>query len=325
VIVGAQTPAAGDTGATGPSAFTAGLLYGLAAHVMWGLFPLYFKALPGVAAEEVLAHRVFWSAVLMAAVAAAAGKWPAVRQAAATPGVLPRLLLSAVLIANNWYVYIYGVTHDQVLQTSLGYFITPLFNVALGLLCYRERLRPAQWAAVALAASGVLNQAWAAAGWPWIALSLATSFSLYGLLRKATPVDALIGLTVETLVLGPVALGYLVYLGGVGRLSLAWGEPLRDALLVLTGIVTALPLLCFGQAARRLPLSTLGFLQYVGPTLQFLLAVYAFREPLPPTMAVSFGCIWAALGLYSFDLIRHYRRPAAAVGVTPPGGSRRPT
>jgi chloramphenicol-sensitive protein RarD len=214
-----------------------------------------------------------------------------------------------VLIGLNWFTFIYGVATQQVVQTSLGYFINPLVNVLLGMVFFRERLRPSQWCALGLATAGVVIITVATGELQWIALSLAVCFGLYGLLRKNAPVDGLVGLSVETLVLVPLAVGYLVWLGGEGSLG-SYGL-ICDGLILGSGVATALPLMCFGQAARRLRLSTMGFLQYVSPSLQFLCAVVVIGERVAAAQLLGFGCIWLGLAVFSVDSLLRLRPIAA--------------
>jgi chloramphenicol-sensitive protein RarD len=266
--------------------------------------PLYFRAVAAVTPLELLAHRVVWSVAFLVLLLAVLRRWGALRRALA-PGRTRWLLLgSTVLIAANWILFIYGVWSGRVLQNSLGYFINPLLSVVLGVAFFRERLRPAQWLGLSLATAGLVHLVVAAGEFPWVAVALACSFALYGLLRKLAPVDALVGLSVETLFLLPASAGFLLAWGAAGRsafLSQGWR---LDALLLLSGVITAVPLLCFGQAARRLRLSTLGFLQYLAPSLQFVQAVTLFGEPFEPAQQVCFAAIWSALALVSFDSLR---------------------
>jgi chloramphenicol-sensitive protein RarD len=294
------------------AAFRAGLLYGLAAYGWWGLVPIYFKAVADLPALEILAQRVVWSVAFLAPILAGAQRWRDVARCFRDRKVLLTLLGSTALIACNWLAFIYGVTAGNITQTSLGYFILPLVSIALGMVCFKERLRPIQLAAVVVAAAGVAELTRANGELPWIALVIALSFGFYGLLRKRAPVDGLVGLSVEVVLLLPFAAGYLGYLGLAGELSLgAWGAA-TDLLLLLSGVVTAVPLLCFGQAARRLSLSSLGFLQYLSPSLALVLGVVLYDEEFGAKEAISFGLIWAALVLYSFDLLRAARRPGVA-------------
>jgi chloramphenicol-sensitive protein RarD len=283
-----------------------GLLYGLAAYGLWGVVPLYFNALVEqtgrrIGAVELLAQRVCWSLPFLVLLLTLTRRWPAFAGCFRTRRLLLTLVGSSVLIGLNWFVYIYGIASGQVLQTSLGYFINPLVNVLLGMVFFGERLRLLQWGAVALAAVGVIGLTASAGELPWIALSLALCFGTYGLLRKKAPVDGLVGLAVETSFLVPLAGGYLLFLGAEGALgSYGW---VSDALLLCSGVVTALPLMCFGQAARRLRLSTLGFLQYFSPTLQFLCAVVVIGEELRSAQLVGFVWIWAGLAVFTLDSV----------------------
>lgn len=279
-----------------------GVAAAAAAYLVWGLFPLYFHALQGVPAGEVLAHRVAWSALFMAALVTALRRWPTVLLQLRRPGVMRTLTASALLISTNWLVYIWAVQSGRVLEASLGYFITPLVSVLLGVVFLREPLSRRQVAAVALAAAGVLWMVLRVGKVPWVALTLAGSFGLYGLLRKQVPVDAVAGLLAEVVVLAPLAVGWLLWLTwrGAGHLG---SSPGVTALLTLTGVVTAVPLLLFAMGVRRLSLATAGLLLYLNPTTQFALAVWRFGEAFTISHAVAFGCIWASLALYSSEAI----------------------
>jgi chloramphenicol-sensitive protein RarD len=284
----------------------AGLLLGLGAYLMWGLLPAFLKTLGSVSPTEVLAHRILWSALLLGAIVTIAGRWTPVAAALRTPRVLGVLALTALLIGGNWLLYIWAVNSDHVLETSLGYFINPLLNVALGMAVLGERLGRVQLVAVLLAFAGVLYLALAQGALPWIALALALSFGLYGLLRKMAPVDALSGLLIETLLLAPAALLFAFHLGSTGQAGFG-GELSISLLLVSAGAVTAIPLLMFAAAAKRLRFATLGLLQYVAPTMQFLLAVYAFGEPLTPAHLVAFALIWSGLAVFAMDALNGER------------------
>jgi len=287
-----------------------GLILGVGAYVSWGLLPLYLKLLHAVPSLQVLSHRVVWSLLLLAVVVVALRRVRAIR-AAARGRTLGLLCASAALIAVNWLVYIWAVQHAHVLEASLGYFINPLVNVALGVVVLSERVSRVQWVAVAIAAAGVVVLAINGGGQLWISIALALSFGFYGLVRKVAAIDALGGLTVETLLLGPVALGVIWWAGAHGQG--AWGHDARlDTLLVLAGAVTAAPLLMFAAAARRLRYATMGLLQYLAPTLQFLQAVLLFGEPLRPVHFVTFALIWTGCALYAFDSVRAARRIEAA-------------
>lgn len=291
-----------------------GLLLGIGAFLIWGLLPLYLKLLVGVPTAEVLAHRVVWSLLLLAVVVVVLRRTGMIR-AAARGRTLGMLCLSAALIALNWIVYIWSILNGHVLESSLGYFINPLVNVALGMAVLGERIRPVQMAAVGVALAGVLllaSVSLAAGGggaW-WVPITLALSFGAYGLVRKVVAIDALGGLTVETLLLAPAAVAWLAYAEMRG--SATFGPDLRtDALLMFAGVVTALPLLLFAAAARRLRYATLGLLQYLAPTLVFFEAVLLFGEPLRPVQMVTFALIWTGCALYAWDSLRAVRGGAA--------------
>lgn len=282
----------------------AGAIYGIAAYVAWGLFPIYFKAVKEVDAGEILCHRIVWSAVFLVGLMGLRGRLGEARAALRDRRVLATLLATTLLIAVNWYTFIWATTHRHVLQASLGYFINPLVNVLLGYVFLGERLRPWQKFSVGLAGAGVLFLTVSYRQTPSIALILALSFGFYGLLRKTVRVEAMTGLTVETLLLAPAATAWLAYLAGQGRLTFGHASASLDALLLAAGVVTALPLLWFTVAARRLRLSTLGFLQYISPTGHFLLGVLVYSEPFASADAMAFGLIWLALTLYSIDTLR---------------------
>lgn len=286
----------------------AGVACAVGAFGLWGLFPLYFKTVAHVPAPEVLSHRILWSVLFVALLLWLLRQWPAVFAALRDRPTLLRLLVSALLIALNWLVFIWAVAHDRVLEGSLGYFITPLVSVLLGRLVLGETLTRLQWLAVVLAAAGV---AWMLAGigrLPWVSLLLAATFGSYGLVRKTTVVAAAPGLFVETLLLAAPALGFLLWLGDDGVFG--HGTLASDGLLAAAGLVTAIPLILFAQAARRLRLASVGLFQYITPTGHLLLAVLVFGEPFTPDHAISFGCIWLALALYSFSAWRYpYRAP----------------
>lgn len=293
-----------------------GLLNALGAFGIWGLSPLYFKAIRHVPATETVAHRVLWSILLLALIVGALGRWPDVRAAFATRRNRMVFAATTVLIGGNWLLFIWAINHDRVLQASLGYFINPLVNVLLGVFFLRERLSRAQGVAVAIAAAGVVNLIVAYGVFPWVSLALAVSFGLYGLLRKTVQADSLSGLSVETALLAPAALLFLLFRSEQGTLAFA-RTGLADALLLAAaGVVTAVPLLLFVNATRRLRLATVGLMQYIAPTLQFLLAVLVFRETFTPAHAVTFACIWASLAIYTADSWR--MRPRAIPAVVAP-------
>ncbi len=279
-----------------------GFLYGLSAHTMWGFIPLYFRTLASVSPFVIVCHRVVWSALCMGIVVSARREWGPLLPMARQPRNLRLLMAGAVLIGANWLLFIYSVSTHQLLQASLGYFINPLLSVALGMIFLRERLRGGQWLAVSIAALAVVNMSLRGHGFPWLAVSLAGSFGFYGLVRKKVDVNSLHGLLIESALLVPAAAVALMLLPSTGVSAGTWG------LLSLSGIVTAVPLLCFGAALRRLQLSTMGFLQYVGPTLQFLVASVLFKEPLDKTKLSSFILCWLAIAVYIADSLIN-RRP----------------
>lgn len=288
----------------------AGLLYGLAAHGLWGLMPLYFVALGTISSFELFAHRIVWCFALLFGIVTATGGWPQLFRRLRNGPTAVLLALSGVLIGVNWFLFIYGVESKQVTEASLGYFINPLFNVLLGLVIFHERLRPAQWLAVAIAAAGIVYLIAVTGQIPWLALALAGSFGLYGLLRKITVVDGIQGLLVETVLWLPLGVSLVAYWTMTGQGVFLTKDRTFDALLLASGVVTAVPLFCFGQAARRLSMTTLGFLQYLAPTLQFLLAYYYLNEKqnFGPERLAGFVCVWLALGIFSIDSLIAVRR-----------------
>lgn len=282
-----------------------GVWFGAAAYTIWGLFPLYWKLLQHVPALQILGHRIVWSFAALLAMTAAAQRW----WAAASPWRVPARVvglyaIAAVLIGINWFLYVYAVNSGLVVETSLGYFITPLVNVLLGVLVLRERLRPAQWCAVALAAIGVAYLTRAYGTVPWIAAGLATSFGSYGLVKKKATLDSLRGLTLETAVLVAPALAYLfgLYASGAGSFRRVGAG--TDMLLIGGGLVTVGPLLLFATAVRRVPLTIVGVLQYISPTIQFLLGVFLYHEPFSHAQLIGFAIVWSALVIFSIDSLR---------------------
>jgi chloramphenicol-sensitive protein RarD len=290
-----------------------GLAYGVAAYGSWGFMPVYIKAVRTVPILEVLSHRVFWAFLLLLALCWRRGELPAIRAALRTPRTLALLAGSTVAIAVNWLGYIGAVVQGHVLEASLGYFINPLVNVLFGVAILGEKLDRPVRIAVAIAGAGVLWMTFRAGQVPWIALTLASSFGLYGLLRKLAPVGGLAGLTIETGLLAPLAGGFIAWAVASGRSGFLAGHWKTDVLLLLAGPITAVPLLFFAGAARRLPLSTLGFLQYFSPSLQFLLAVFAYREPLDPARLVAFAFIWMALAIFGVYTARRTRLPPGRI------------
>lgn len=286
------------------SAAATGLLYGLLAYLVWGFFPVYFKALEGVPALQVVCHRIVWSLAFLLLLIVAKGRWREVGETLRDRKAMLILATTALLIATNWLVFIVAVGHAQVLQSSLGYFITPFVSVLLGFTFLKERLKSMQLVSLLLAAVGVLLLTVQYGRVPWVALTLAVTFGSYGLLRKVVSVDSLTGLTVETILLSPLALGYLLWVNGQGSGAYLHGRLATDLLLMAVGVVTAVPLLLFASAARRLRLATIGFLQYLTPTLHFLLAVVVYGEPFTARHLVSFLFIWAGLACYSWNAYR---------------------
>jgi chloramphenicol-sensitive protein RarD len=284
-----------------PAGAGIGLLYGLCAYLVWGFFPFYFKAFGTVPPFQIVCHRIAWSFVFLILLSFRPGRWHDIRLAITNPLALLTLVTSAILIATNWLVFIVAVGRGEVLQSSLGYFITPFVSVLLGLIFLKERLRRLQKVSLLLAAAGVISLAVRFGSIPWTALILAITFGSYGLLRKVVKTDALTGLTGETILLAPLAGAYLLYAAwrGDGVFLMEGGQ--LDLLLMSAGVVTAVPLLLFAAAARRLKLATIGFLQYITPTMHFLLAVAVYGEPFSSAQLTSFLCIWAGLIFYSWD------------------------
>ncbi len=303
--------AGGWSGEWMPKETRSGAAYALGAFILWGLNPLYFKAVDTLPVLEVLAHRVLWSVVFLALILSFARRWNVLRVALRNPKTIYMLLLSTVFISVNWFFFIWAVAQDRVLETSLGYYINPLVNVLLGMLFLRERLSRWQGVAVGLAAIGVLNLAVQSGSMPWVSLLLAFTFGIYGLLRKTIKVESVDGLFVETVMVLPLALGYLVYQGMIGQGSLGSIDLKTDLLLVAAGLVTAMPLIWFTSGARRLNYSTIGLFQYLAPSIQFVLAVMVFGEAFTSAHVVTFGCIWTALVIYSAQSWMIARRRAS--------------
>lgn len=278
-----------------------GLLAAVGSFVIWGAFPLYLKPLHDLPALQIIAHRIAWACVLVLVWLFVRGELRDLRKPLTDPAILGRLTASALLITVNWLAYVWGVGHGHVVETSLGYFINPLANVLLGVIVLRERLNIAQWTAVGIAAAAVLYIAIGTGATPWISLTLAVSFSTYGLLRKVVHVEALQGLAVETLVLVPVALGYLVWCEANGTGAFGHSSTFVNALLVGCGPVTAVPLFLFAFGARLIPYSTLGLLLYISPSLQLLFGIFLYHEPFAGARAQGFVLIWLALLIYAGD------------------------
>jgi chloramphenicol-sensitive protein RarD len=284
-----------------------GFLLGLAAYALWGVLPIYFKALAAVPAVDIVAHRILWSLPYLSLLILLSRGWPKVRAALAQPRTIGILLLTAMLIGGNWLLYVYAVTSDHILAASFGYYLNPLANVLLGRFVLHERLNRLQWTAVAVAAAGISVLAAGALGQLWISLTLCVSFALYGLLRKIVPADAITGLGIETVILFPLAIGWLAWRHSAGAPVMGTNEA-QAGLLLLAGIVSTTPLLLFTAAAKRLQYSTLGMLQFLAPTLQFAIAVL-YGERITWAHVVAFPAIWLALALYVTALVRSPRLP----------------
>lgn len=287
-----------------------GFLYGLGAYGLWGVLPLYFKAIARVPAVDIVAHRVLWSLPFLALLIAASRGRDKVRAAVRRPKTLGVLALTALLIGGNWLLYVYAVINDHILAASFGYYLNPLANVLLGRFVLHERLTRLQWLAVAIAGLGISVLAAGALGQLWISLTLCVSFALYGLLRKVVSADAVTGLGIETALLFPGALMWLAVRSAAGAPVIGTTNS-ETGLLLLAGIVSTTPLLLFTAAARRLAYSTLGMLQFIAPTLQFLIAVLLYGEAFTAAHAIAFAAIWTALALYVAALIRAPRLPQA--------------
>jgi chloramphenicol-sensitive protein RarD len=285
----------------------AGLILGLSAYALWGVLPLYFKAVSAVAPFDIVAHRVLWSLPFLALLIALSRGWAKVTAAAADRRTLGMLFLTACLIAANWLLYVYAVNGGHMLAASFGYYLNPLANVLLGRFVLKEKLNRVQWTAVGIAGGGISVLAAGALGQLWISLTLCGTFATYGLLRKIVPADAITGLAIETAILLPVALLWLAWRHSIG-VPVMGGTPTLTGLLLLAGIVSTTPLLLFTAASKRLPYSTLGMLQFIAPTLQFLIAIL-YGEPLKTAHFIAFPAIWIALGLYVSALLRAPRLP----------------
>lgn len=285
-------------------------MYALTAYGLWGLMPLYVKALGRIPALQIVAHRVVWAAVVLAGLVVATRELSWLAALRRRPRLVGTFALSAAALSINWLVYVWAVGQGRVVDASLGYFINPLLSVVLGVLVLDERLRPVQWVAVGIAALGVVWLALLAGEVPWVGLTVAASFGVYGLLRKTAAIDSLGGLTLETLLLLPIALGYVAYLSFGENGAFAGGGTSRTLLLLAAGPITALPLLAFAAGARRIPLALVGILQYVAPSLQLLLGLVAFGEVLSARKLVGFALIWLAVLLYSLEALTRRARPA---------------
>ncbi len=292
------------------------------AFLIWGLLPLYLHPLHQVPALQIMSQRLLWCCVFVNLWLLARGQAGRLRTALALPATRWRLMATALLVSTNWLLYVWGVNNGHVVETSLGYFINPLVNVLLGVLVLHERLNRIQWTAVALAASGVIYLSVQSGAPPWIALALALTFSAYGLLRKMVAVDAITGLGAETLLIAPLGLAYLLWLEAQGTGVFGHVSRTLDLLLFLGGLITAVPLALFAYGARLIPYSTIGLIQYIGPTLQLLLGIFLFREPFTLARAIGFALIWAALLVYAADgLLRARRQRRETLAATASAGA----
>lgn len=285
-----------------------GFLFGVTAYGLWGAFPLYWPLLEPGGAVEILAHRIVWSLLTMGALVVLLRRRTHLRALLRDRRVLLLLVVGAVTISVNWGTFIYGVNSGRVVETSLGYFINPLVTVLMGVLVLQERLRPVQWLALGLGAAAVAVLTLDYGRLPWVALVLAFSFGTYGLAKKKAGVGAVESLALETAIIAPVAVAYLAFLAGNGQASFGHHGLGHALLLATTGIVTAVPLICFGAAATRIPMVSLGLLQYLAPVLQFALGLTVFGEDMPPGRWVGFALVWLALSVFTYEAVRHRRR-----------------
>jgi chloramphenicol-sensitive protein RarD len=298
-----------------------GVLSGLGAYALWGLFPLYFPLLEPASGLEIVAHRVLWSLVFIGVLLTVVRRWSLVRAAVAHRRTVLVLAGAAVLIATNWLIFVYGVNSGHVVETSLGYFINPLVSVVLGVVGFSERLRPLQWTAVGIAAVAVAVLTVDYGRPPWIALSLALTFGLYGLMKKLVKVESAPGLFVETALVALPAAVAVGILHGNGSGTFVQAGAAHALLLVSSGAATAIPLLLFAAAARRIPLSTVGLLQYLTPLMQLAIGVFVYDEPMPPARLAGFAIVWLALGVFTVDMLRHARANSRRVDLaTVPAG-----
>jgi len=292
-----------------------GLIAATAAFVIWGFFPVYFHALHQVPTLQVISHRIAWACLFVLGWMFFRGELGQVRAALTNRGVVLRLAATAALITLNWLAFVYGVTHGRVVETSLGYFIGPLVNVLLGVVLLSEKLTPAQWTSVALATLGVGYLTFITGGLPWISLTLAVSFSVYGLLRKVVKIDALPGLATETLILTPFAIGYLAWSEATGVGALGHTGSVTTSMLIFSGPLTATTLFLFAYGTRRLPFSTVGVLQYIAPSLQFASGIFVLHEPFDHARAIGFVMIWSALIIYAGEGVRLSRKQQAHIAT----------
>src|SRR5690349_8966370 len=290
-----------------------GIWNGIAAYAMWGVFPIYWKLLHEVPALQVIGHRISWSFLLLILYILLTRQWNAFRSAVLTPKTLGIYAIAGILLTVNWLVYVWGVNAGFIVETSLGYFINPLLSVLLGVLFLHERLRPAQWIPVILATVGVTYLTVAYGRLPWIALSLAFSFGFYGFVKKLAPLGSLYGLTLETGIVFPMALIYLAFVGSNGTGAFLHEGAGIDLLLIGAGVVTTIPLLMFASAARQIPLTVVGLLQYIAPTMQFLIGVFLYKEPFDHAQLIGFGIVWVALIIFWVENFTANRLPVEPI------------
>lgn len=295
-----------------------GAMYAVGAYISWGLLPIFWKSLQHVPAGEILAHRIAWALVVALVLVTLRQHWGGMLRALRSPRTLLTFAATALLLSLNWFLYIWAVNDGHIVETSLGYFINPLVNVALGVLFLKERLRVGQAVAVVVALAGVLYLTVLYGAPPWIALALALSFGAYGLLRKTAALEALEGFALETLLMAGPAIAYLVFLGSTGGGVFGHTDPLTTTLLISSGLITAVPLLLFATGARQITMTTLGLLQYIAPSMQFVLGVTLYGEAVTPQRLVGFGIVWLALAIYSAEgLLRANRRSPVLAASKP--------
>ena len=278
-----------------------GVLYTLSAYILWGILPIYWKALKQIPAGEILAHRIFWSFLLLIAIIVFTKKWPEFKQTFATFKGIMSVIFGSILICINWLIYIWSVNSNHIVEASLGYYINPLFTILLGMIVLKEKPDKWQFLALFIATAGVIFVAIQFGHIPWVALSLAVSFSLYGLVKKLSKVSSLNGLAAETMIIAPLAFGYLFYKINDGSGTYSSLPVLVIVFILFSGLITSIPLLLFSQGAKRVSLTTLGFLQYLSPSISLMLGIFLYKESFTNTDKISFGCIWAALAIYSFS------------------------
>ncbi|RWU09367.1 EamA family transporter RarD [Pseudidiomarina gelatinasegens] len=289
-----------------------GVFFAIAAYTMWGIAPVYFKWLQSVPALEILGHRILWSFILVFVLIVLLGRGNRLKPVLQNKKQMLRLTAATCLLGGNWFLFIWAINNDHILDASLGYYINPLLNVAIGMAFFAERMRKMQLAAIALAFIGVLIQVISFGSVPWVALALACSFAIYGAIRKRLPIDSITGLWLETLILMPAVLIYMFFFASSSAADMTQNTWQINTLLIAAGVVTTAPLLCFNAAAQRIRYSTLGFFQYIGPSMMFILAVWVYGEPLAADKLVTFAIIWVALALYSVDTLVHQQRSKRA-------------